>query len=117
MPESSFSHTVIGLLSAACSIASSCHSECTTRPEIMLDDQRQLIGFENAFEQQHRRTNASGAQLQRFFDAGDGKPVGLGFQRLGATHRAMAVGIGLDHRQRLGAGDFAGNSVVVAQGL
>ena len=86
-------------------------------PEIMLDDQRQLIGLEKTFQQQHRRTNAGGAQLQSLFDAGHGKPVRLGFQRLGATHRAMAVGIGLDHRESLGAGDFTGDLVVVTQGL
>ena len=86
-------------------------------PEIMLDDQRQLIGFEEAFQQQYRRANPGGTQLQCFFNAGHRKPVSLGFQRLGATHRAMAIGIRLDHRERLGAGDFTGNSVVVTQGL
>ncbi|MNX96062.1 hypothetical protein D3C86_1283630 [compost metagenome] len=86
-------------------------------PEIVLDDQRQLIGFKKTFQQQHRRTNACGTQLQGFFDASHGKTVCLGFQCLGTTHRAMAVGIGLDHREGFGPRDFTGDLVVVTQGL
>ncbi|MCY1361842.1 hypothetical protein D9M69_485300 [compost metagenome] len=83
----------------------------------MLDDQRQLVGFEKAFQQQDRRTNARCPQLQRLFDASHGKPVRLGFQRLGATHRAMAIGIGLDHREGTSPREFTGDPVVVTQGL
>lgn len=69
------------------------------------------------FQQQHRRTNAGGAQFQRFLDARHREPVGLRLQCLGHGHRAMAVGIGLDHGEGLGPGDFSGQLVVMAQGL
>ncbi|MNQ83769.1 hypothetical protein D3C85_988700 [compost metagenome] len=86
-------------------------------PEIMLDDQRQLIGFEKAFEQQHRRANAGGTQLQGFFDTGNGKTVRLGLQGLGTAHRTMAVGVGLDHREGTSPREFAGQLIVMTQGL
>ncbi|MNF77935.1 hypothetical protein D3C84_600930 [compost metagenome] len=83
----------------------------------MLLDQLQFVGLEEAFQQQDRLADPRRAQLERFLDAGHGKSVGVRFQRFGASHRPMAVGIGLDHGQSLGAADFAGEAVVVAQGL
>ncbi|MNO87195.1 hypothetical protein D3C76_786140 [compost metagenome] len=86
-------------------------------PEILGIDQLQLALFEEAFQQQDRRTDAGLAQFQRLFDAGNGETVGFRFQSLGATHGAVAVGIRLDHRQGASAADFAGQTVVVAQGI
>ncbi len=86
-------------------------------PQIMLVDQWQLVGLEKAFEQQDRRLDAGLAQRQRLFDAGNGKAVGLALQRLRATHRAMPVGIGLDHGQGAGAAQLAGQLVVLTQGV
>ncbi|MNY21689.1 hypothetical protein D3C86_1552530 [compost metagenome] len=86
-------------------------------PQLMLLDQRQFVGLEEAFQQQDGRADAGRAQLQRLFDAGHGETVGLAFQGLGTAHRTMPVGIGLDHRERLGARHFTGQSVVVTQGL
>ena len=86
-------------------------------PEVMLLDQRQLFGLEETFQQQNRRTDTSVAQLQRLLDTGHGEAVRLVRQRLGTTHRAVAVGIGLDYRQRLGAGHLTGQTVIVTQGL
>ena len=86
-------------------------------PQVMLVDQRQLISLEEAFEQQDRRANARFAQYQRLFDAGHGKAVGLGFECLRTAHRAMPVGIGLDHGQSTSAAQFAGQAVVVTQGI
>ncbi|MNT43972.1 hypothetical protein D3C72_1804710 [compost metagenome] len=82
-------------------------------PQLVLGDQRQLVGFEKAFEQQDRRTDARGAQLQRLLDAGHREAVGLVDQRLGAAHRTVTVGVGLDHGEGTGAADFAGQPVVV----
>ena len=86
-------------------------------PQVVLGDQGEFAGLEEAFEQQHWGLDASCAQLQRFFDAGHGKAIGFGLQCQGATHRAVAVGIGLDHGKGFGAGQFTGKAVVVAQGL
>src|SRR3990167_2952760 len=86
-------------------------------PEVVLLDHRQFVGLEEPFQQQNWPANAGLAQLQRFLDAGHGKTVGLLLQRLGTTHRAMAVGIRLDHRQGARAADLAGQLVVVTQGL
>ncbi|MNE46559.1 hypothetical protein D3C80_1409020 [compost metagenome] len=86
-------------------------------PQVVLGDQRQLAGFEEAFQQQHRGLDTGGAQLQRLFDASHGKTIGLLLKRQGATHGAMTVGIGLDHGQGFGTGQFAGKLIVVTQGL
>ncbi|MCY1536650.1 hypothetical protein D9M68_721130 [compost metagenome] len=85
--------------------------------EVVLLDQLQFVRFEESLQQQDRLADPRRAQLERFLDAGHGKTVGLGFQRFGAAHCPMAVGIGLDHGQSLGAADFAGEAVVVAQGF
>ncbi|MCY1459433.1 hypothetical protein D9M71_769070 [compost metagenome] len=86
-------------------------------PQVMLDDQLQFAGFEETFEQQHRSLDSGRAQLQCLFDASHGKTIGLLLKRQGATHGAMTVGIGLDHGQGFGTGQFAGKLIVVAQGL
>ncbi|MOA03688.1 hypothetical protein D3C78_1232080 [compost metagenome] len=86
-------------------------------PQILLGDQRQFVGFEEALEQQDRRTDAGRAQLQRLLDAGHREAVGLLRQRLGAAHRAVAVGVGLDHREGAGTAELAGQAVVVTQGV
>ena len=83
----------------------------------MLLDQCQLVRLEEAFQQQDRSANAGLAQLQRLFDTGHGKAIGLFLQSLRATHGAMPVGIGLDHRERLGARYLTGQLIVVTQGL
>ena len=83
----------------------------------MLSNQRQLISLEKAFQQQNRCGDTGSTQLQRFFDARDCKPVRHRFQRLRDTHGAMAIGIGLDHGERFRTGAFAGQLVVVTQGL
>jgi len=81
------------------------------------DDQRQFGRVEETFHQQDRAADAGLAQFQCFLDAGHAKAIGLVLQRAGTLHRAMAVGIGLDDRQRLAATELAGQAVVVAQGL
>ncbi|MCY1391482.1 hypothetical protein D9M71_63270 [compost metagenome] len=86
-------------------------------PEIVRLDQLQFVSLEEALQQQYRLADARRAQLQRFLDAGHGKTVGLRLQRLGAAHRAMTIGIGLDHGEGLGARDFAGEAVVMAKGF
>ncbi|MCY1437398.1 hypothetical protein D9M71_535570 [compost metagenome] len=86
-------------------------------PEVVLLDQCQLVGLEESLQQQDRLANPRRAQFERFLDAGHGKTVGLILQRFGTPHRTMAICIGLDHGQSLGAADFAGEAVVVAQGL
>ncbi len=83
----------------------------------MFGDQRKLAGLEEAFEQQNGCLDACRAQLQGLLDAGHGKTVGLGLERQGAPHRAMTVGVGLDHGQGLGAGQLTGEAVVVSEGL
>lgn len=81
----------------------------------MLGDQAQFVVFEKTFQQQNRRTDAGLAQLQGLFDTGHRKAVGFRFQRLRAAHRAMPVGIGLDHREGLAAAQALGQAVVVTQ--
>lgn len=71
--------------------------------------------LEETFQQQDRRAHAGLAQFQRFFYAGHGKTVGFRFQRLRTAHRAVAVGVGLDHRQCLAATQLPGQAVVVTQ--
>ena len=83
----------------------------------MLVDQAQLARLEEALEQQDRVADAGVAQLQRLFDAGHGETVGLRLQRLGTARGAVAVGVGLDHREGLGAADLAGEAVIVTQGF
>src|SRR3546814_9502512 len=55
------------------------------------------------------------AQFQRFIDAGHPETIGFVLQCLRTAHRTVAVGIGLDHGQRLVPTQFAGQPVVVAQ--
>ena len=101
MPESSLSQTVSGLLSAACSMASSCHSECTTHQKSC-----STISASSSASKKPS-SNSTGARMPaaRSSSASSmqatANPSASASQRLGATHRAMAVGIGLDHRQRL----------------
>ncbi len=83
----------------------------------MLGDQRQFVGVEDPFQQQDRRGDAGMAQFQRLLDAGHREAVGLCLQRARAGYRAVPVGIGLDHRQRLAAAQSPGQAVVVAQRL
>ena len=85
-------------------------------PQLVLLDQRQLRRLEKAFEQQDRPLHAGRTQLQRLLDTGHCIAIGQIGQGLGAAQRAMAIGIGLDHRQRTGAGSLAGQLVVVPQG-
>ncbi|MDQ1094787.1 hypothetical protein QE400_004200 [Xanthomonas sacchari] len=84
-------------------------------PQPVFGDQRQFLGVEDAFQQQDRRGDAGLAQLQRLLDAGHREAVGLAVQRARAGHRAVPIGIGLDHRQRFAAAQPAGQAVVVAQ--
>jgi hypothetical protein len=115
MPLSSFSHTVSGRgLSKAASLQLPRRTD--GEPEIMLGHQRHVAGFEDAFQQQDRRTDAGLAQFQRLFDGGHAETIGLAFQRLRTAHRAMAIGIGLDDRQGLATAQFTGEPVVAAQG-
>lgn len=86
-------------------------------PQLVAVDQFQLAGLEEPLEQQDRPAYAGFAQFQRFLDAGHGKAVGLVGQGLGAPHRAMPVGIRLDHGEGLGSGYFTRQPVVVAQGI
>ena len=86
----------------------------------MLCDQRQLVGVEEAFQQQDRRADSGLAQGERLLDAGHREAVGLVLQCQRTTHGAVAVGIGLDHRQRAPATAIppakpARQPVVVAQ--
>ena len=83
----------------------------------MFDDQRQFISFKKTFEQQDGRANTSSAQLQCFFNTGDGKTIGVSLKGLGTAHGSVAVGIGLDHSEGFGPRDFTGQLVVVTQGL
>ena len=85
------------------------------QPQILVGTQRQLAGMEEALQQQDRQMNARLAQLQRLLDAGHGKAVRLCGQRSSAIHRAMSVGIRLDHGQRTAPAEGAGNPVVVPQ--
>ncbi|MNO99080.1 hypothetical protein D3C76_908430 [compost metagenome] len=86
-------------------------------PEIMFDDQWQLIGLEKTFQQQYRCLDAGSSQLQRFLDTRYRETIGLGFQCLGTAHCPMAIGIGLDYSQGFGPGQFPGELIVVAQRL
>ncbi|MCY1431584.1 hypothetical protein D9M71_475570 [compost metagenome] len=86
-------------------------------PEIMLDDQWQLVSLEKTFQQQYGCLDASGSQFQRLLDAGHRETIGLGLQCLGAAYCPMTIGIGLDHRQGTGTGQFTGELIVVAQRL
>ena len=84
-------------------------------PQVMLGHQRHFAGLEDAFQQQDRRTDAGLAQFQRFFDGGHAKAVGLAFQCLRTAHRTVAIGIGLEDRQRLATAQFTGQAIVAAQ--
>ena len=83
----------------------------------MGDYQRQLIRFEETFQQQDGFADAGGAQFQRLLDAGHAKAICFRLQRAGASNGPMPIGIGFDHRQRLAATQRTRQPVVVAQGL
>ncbi|MNW01095.1 hypothetical protein D3C71_1966840 [compost metagenome] len=83
----------------------------------MVHDELELVGIEEAFQQQDRGTDTRCAQLQRFFDAGHGKAIGFVGQGVGAAHGAVAVGVGLDYRECATATGLTGQSVVMAQAI
>ena len=83
----------------------------------MAREQGQLVGIEETLQQQDRLADAGLAQLQGFFDAGHGKTIDLRLQRIRTGHRAVAIGIGLDHRQGTATAEATRQPVVVAQGL
>jgi hypothetical protein len=85
-------------------------------PQMVTADQFKLALLEEAFQQQDRRADAGFAQGDGLFEEGHGKPVRLRQQRLCAACGAVAVGIGLDHRQCALSAQFASDAVVVAQG-
>ena len=86
-------------------------------PEVVGDDQIQLGRLEEALQQQDRLADTGLAQLQALLDAGHGEAIGLGRQRFGTAHCAVAVCVRLDHRERTGAGGLAGQPIVVTKGL
>jgi hypothetical protein len=70
----------------ACSIASSCHSECTTHQKSCSTISGSSSGGQKTFEQQDRGADTGGTQLQGFFYASNGKTVSFAFKGLGAAN-------------------------------
>ena len=56
----------------------------------------ELGGVETAFKQQQRLRYACGAQAQCLVETGNPETIGLG-QGLAHAHRAVTIGVGLDH--------------------
>ena len=71
--------------------------------ELLACGERQLLGVEHAFEQQHAIGETGRAQRQTFVEARDGETVGVG-ECPGRGHEAVAVRIGLDHRHHSAGG-------------
>ncbi len=85
-------------------------------PQLVLHDQWQLVGVEEAFQQQDRAADAGRAQFQRFFNAGHAERVGLAVQRARAGYGTVAIGVGLYRGQGLAtAAQFTRQAEVGAQ--
>ena len=76
-----------------------------------------FFGLEHAFEQDDGVGDAVFAQQAGFFEKGDGESVGNVGQRVGAAQRAVAVGVGFEHRQHAAAVNLFEGSVVFAQAV
>lgn len=71
--------------------------------------------LETAFQQQDPRVGVQGADLGSLLQAGHGETVGLVVQRRHHFTRTVAIGVRLDHRERLALRRAAlGQDVVVA---
>ncbi|MCY1440590.1 hypothetical protein D9M71_568730 [compost metagenome] len=80
-----------------------------------LSSQQIFRRLETAFQQQDARIRVNGAHLHRLFQTGHSETISLVAQGTDHLAHAMAVGIRLDHRERLAARRTAfGQRVVVA---
>lgn len=84
-------------------------------PEAVLVDEWVFLGFESAFEQDDGLGDVGLAQLDGFFEGGNGKTVCQVGQGLCAGDSTVAVGIGFDHGQQAAAVLGFEQAVVVAQ--
>lgn len=69
-------------------------------PETVLVDKGVFLGFESAFKQNDGLADVGLAQLDGFFEGGNGKTVCQVGQGLGAGDGTVAIGIGFDHGQQ-----------------
>ncbi len=81
----------------------------------MLQREAEIVATEYALENQNGGTNAGLPELYRLLDDGNRETVGKVFQCLRTPHGAMAIGIGLDHRERAASMALSGQEVVVTE--
>ena len=74
-------------------------------------------GHRHPSQHQNGLADAASAQLQRFGDVGGAEEGAQRLQDVGNRHGAQAVGVGLDHREDVGAGGFAHQPEIIGYGI